>query len=66
MLHNGDTREVRVATGSLCSSTRAELFVLKVTLEELYRGQRCIVTAMIEDRDTSKPWSSSAPTRGQG
>ena len=53
MLHDGDTREVRVATGALCSSTRADLIVLKVTLEELFGGPRCIVTAMIEDRDAS-------------
>ena len=34
---SGDTREVRVAAGSLCSSTRAELFALRVALEELSR-----------------------------
>ena len=32
---NGDTREVRVAAGSLCSSTRAELFALRAALEDL-------------------------------
>ena len=46
MLPDGDTREVRVRTSSLCSSTRADLFALKVALEEL---------ASIEDRDTSQP-----------
>ena len=35
---SGDTREVRVATGSLCSSTRAELFALRAALEELSRA----------------------------
>ena len=32
---SGDTREVRVAAGSLSSSTRAELFALRAALEEL-------------------------------
>ena len=35
---DGDTREVRVAAGSLCSSTRAELFALRAALEELLSG----------------------------
>ena len=35
---SGDTREVRVAAGSLCSSTRAELFALRAALEELSRA----------------------------
>ena len=43
MLLNGDTREV-VATGSLCSSTGAELFALRAALEEL---------VSIGDRDAS-------------
>ena len=35
---SGHTREVRVAAGSLCSSTRAELFALRAALEELSRA----------------------------
>ena len=35
---SGDTREVRVAAGSLCSSTRAELFALRAALQELSRA----------------------------
>ena len=36
---NGDTREVRVAAGSLCSSTRTELVALTAALEELLSGE---------------------------
>ena len=32
-LYDGDTREVRIARGSLCSTTRTELFALRVALE---------------------------------
>ncbi|KAF0303168.1 RNA-directed DNA polymerase from mobile element jockey [Amphibalanus amphitrite] len=43
---NGDIREVRVAAGALCSSTRAELFALRAALEELLN---------MDGRDTSLP-----------
>ena len=36
---SGDTREVRMAAGSLCSSSRAELFALRAALEELSSGE---------------------------
>ena len=42
----GDTREVRVAAGRLCSSTRAELFALRAALEELLD---------MADRDALRP-----------
>ncbi|KAF0288249.1 Retrovirus-related Pol polyprotein from type-1 retrotransposable element R1 4 [Amphibalanus amphitrite] len=42
----GVTREVRVAAGRLCSSTRAELFALKAALEDL---------TSTPDRDTTRP-----------
>ena len=35
VLRSGDSREVRVAAGSLCSSTRAELFAIRAALEEV-------------------------------
>ena len=35
VLSSGDSREVRVAVGSLCSSTRAELFAMRAALEEV-------------------------------
>lgn len=37
LLRNGEHREVRIAAGSLCSSTRAELFAMKAALEEVSR-----------------------------
>ena len=46
MLPDGNTQEVRVATGSLCSSACAELFALRAALEEL---------VSIVDRGTSLP-----------
>ena len=45
-LPDDDTQEVRIAAGSLCSSTRTELFVLRAALEELLS---------IEDRDAYHP-----------
>ena len=36
---SGDTRELRMAAGSLCSSSRAELFALRAALEELSSGE---------------------------
>ena len=36
---SGDTQEVRVAAGSLCSNTRAELFALRAALEEPSRAE---------------------------
>ena len=45
MLPDGDTLKFSVGTSFLCSSIRADLFALKVALEEL---------ASIEDRDTSQ------------
>ena len=35
ILKSGERREVRVAAGSLCSSTRAELFAMRAALEEV-------------------------------
>ena len=36
---SGDTREVRMAAGFLCSSSRAELLALRAALEELSSGE---------------------------
>ena len=36
---SGDTRELRMAAGSLSSSSRAELFALRAALEELSSGE---------------------------
>ena len=53
-LPSGEVREVRVAAGRLCSSTRAELCALKAALDAVRNADF--------DPPTRRPRSSSAPT----